>query len=430
MSSINNFFRRLKERPSLFFILLALITAFSAIEAYNPIIKKYGSFSHVIEENYVGKLSGWLVKAGDFFSDSSKAVYYILFAFLILLLFSAISALFFSGFANKLLLSVEGKRKSRGEFAKGVTQKFFKTMFYIYSAVILSAVFYFLIIYSAVPVFFRINQLTEGNAEVIFSALIMGLLTVVVIFFALVFYFMYFSYILPAISGLKKGAVLAGIRMTNTYVWYLLPKTLMFMLGEALIRTVLFIIHYGHSSLEMSLVVLGVTSLLRAILYFVYLYFTFNTFVAMREDLYPEYGEGSEEIDLSVDTENVSQPTKTEVPESNKEFKMDVVQKQRANVIEDNNSVGMGQYKDSSIIENTDNIKNFEENVKVSSDLESGNSFIGNRAPSTSKRSRVVSRPLDETKKAIRQEELPKEPVINVNDGADDIEDDDYDDSF
>lgn len=428
MSSINNFFRRLKERPSLYFILLALITAFSAIEAYNPIIKNYGSFSHVAEENYVGKLSGWLVKAGDFFSDGSKAVYYILFALLILLLFSAISALFFSGYANKLLLSVEGKRKTKGEFTKGVTQKFFKTLLYIYSAVVLSVVFYFLIIYSAVPVFFRINQLTEGNAEVIFSALIMGLLTLVVIFFALVFYCMYFSYILPAISGLKKGAILAGFRMTNTYVWYLLPKTLMFMFGEALIRTVLFIIHYGHSSLEMSLIVLFVTSLLRSILYFVYLYFTFNTFVAMREDLYPEYGEGSEEADLSEDTEHVSQPVKTVRPETNKEIKMNVEQKQRVNTINDNNYVDIGRYTRTSKIENTESPKQFEDDINTISDSDDDISFVSHKAPSNSRRSRVVSRPLEETKKVVSQEKVQQESVINLND-VDDIEDD-YDDSF
>ena len=398
MSSINNFFRRLKERPSLYFILLALITAFSAIEAYNPIIRKYGSFSHVLEENYVKKLSDWLVNAGDFMTSGAKTVYYILFAVLILLIFSAISALFFSGYANKLLLAVEGKKKEKGEFVQGIKQKFFKTLLYIYSAVVLSAAFYFMVIYAAVPVFFRINQLTEGNADVLFSALIMGLLTLIVVVFALVFYCMYFSYILPSISGLKRGAVLAGLRMTNTYVWYLLPKTLMFMIGEALIRTLLFVIHYGHSSVEMSILVLCITSLLRSVLYFVYLYFTFNTFVAMREDLYPEYSDANDEEEVA---EEAMANQKIE-----KKNEVSAVGQVKQNV----------QNKTDSYAQDNQSKIEFEDDDEDEEELQI-NRF--SRNAKSSRRSRVVSKPLE-----------AKMKKTEIEAGTNETAEEDYDDSF
>lgn len=398
MSSINNFFRRLKERPSLYFILLALITAFSAIEAYNPIIRKYGSFSHVLEENYVKKLSDWLVNAGDFMTSGAKTVYYILFAVLILLIFSAISALFFSGYANKLLLAVEEKKKEKGEFVQGIKQKFFKTLLYIYSAVVLSAAFYFMVIYAAVPVFFRINQLTEGNADVLFSALIMGLLTLIVVVFALVFYCMYFSYILPSISGLKRGAVLAGLRMTNTYVWYLLPKTLMFMIGEALIRTLLFVIHYGHSSVEMSILVLCITSLLRSVLYFVYLYFTFNTFVAMREDLYPEYSDANDEEEIA---EEAIANQKIE-----KKNEVSAVGQVKQNV----------QNKTDSYAQDNQSKIEFEDDDEDEEELQI-NRF--SRNAKSSRRSRVVSKPLE-----------AKMKKTEIEAGTNETAEEDYDDSF
>ena len=398
MSSINNFFRRLKERPSLYFILLALITAFSAIEAYNPIIRKYGSFSHVLEENYVKKLSDWLVNAGDFMTSGAKTVYYILFAVLILLIFSAISALFFSGYANKLLLAVEGKKKEKGEFVQGIKQKFFKTLLYIYSAVVLSAAFYFMVIYAAVPVFFRINQLTEGNADVLFSALIMGLLTLIVVVFALVFYCMYFSYILPSISGLKRGAVLAGLRMTNTYIWYLLPKTLMFMIGEALIRTLLFVIHYGHSSVEMSILVLCITSLLRSVLYFVYLYFTFNTFVAMREDLYPEYSDANDEEEIAEEAIAAQKIEKKNEVSAVGQVKQNVQNKTDAYAQDNQSKI---EFEDDDEDEEELQINRFSRNAK------------------SSRRSRVVSKPLE-----------AKMKKTEIEAGTNETAEEDYDDSF
>ena len=428
MSSINNFFRRLKERPSLYFILLALITAFSAIEAYNPIIRKYGSFSHVLEENYVKKLSDWLVNAGDFMTSGAKTVYYILFAVLILLIFSAISALFFSGYANKLLLAVEGKKKEKGEFVQGIKQKFFKTLLYIYSAVVLSAAFYFMVIYAAVPVFFRINQLTDGNADVLFSALIMGLLTLIVVVFALVFYCMYFSYILPSISGLKRGVVLAGLRMTNTYIWYLLPKTLMFMIGEALIRTLLFVIHYGHSSVEMSILVLCITSLLRSVLYFVYLYFTFNTFVAMREDLYPEYSDANDEEEVAEEAMVAQKIEKKNEKPVAKQVKQNMQNNMDSYTDDNQRKI---EFEEDDNDEEELQINRFSRNIKgrnvKTEDTTAANSATENtrveddfKSQTSSRRNRVVSKPLEEIK--MKKSEIKAE--------TNDLAEDDYDDSF
>ena len=102
---------------------------------------------------------------------------------------------------------------------------------------------------------------------------------------------MYFSYILPSIAGLRKGCVRAGFKMTNTYCWYLMPKTALFLFLDALLRAALFAVHYGHRSVALSIIVLLITAALRSFLYYIYIYFVFNTFVAMRDDLYPDYYE-------------------------------------------------------------------------------------------------------------------------------------------
>lgn len=80
--------------------------------------------------------------------------------------------------------------------------------------------------------------------------------------------------------------------MTNTYCWYLMPKTALFLFLDALLRAALFAVHYGHQSVALSIIVLLITAVLRSFLYYIYIYFVFNTFVAMRDDLYPDYDEG------------------------------------------------------------------------------------------------------------------------------------------
>lgn len=77
--------------------------------------------------------------------------------------------------------------------------------------------------------------------------------------------------------------------MTNTYAWYLLPKTALFLFLATVLRLLLFVLDYGSRSLVFSIVVLLITTVLRSVLYYIYFYFVFNTFIAMREDLFPDY---------------------------------------------------------------------------------------------------------------------------------------------
>ena len=70
-----------------------------------------------------------------------------------------------------------------------------------------------------------------------------------------------------------------------------MPKTALFLFLDALLRAALFAVHYGHQSVALSIIVLLITAVLRSFLYYIYIYFVFNTFVAMRDDLYPDYDE-------------------------------------------------------------------------------------------------------------------------------------------
>ena len=290
MSSMQEFFRRIKTRPFVYFGMLILTLILGAFEAYNPIIKNYGSFSYILDRNYLQALSDWTVDINSFFGGRN-AISTILIALLLMLLFSAVVSVLLSGYINVFINAVDDKEKRKGEFVKGLEKNFFKTMLYLFVGMIMSVPLFFLVLYSAVPTIFMIKQFLDGDTGVIFTMLLMALLTLVVVLFAIFFFAMYFTYVLPAIAGLKRRNARSGIKMTNTYLWYLLPKTVLFLFICAIIRVLLFAIHYGHQSLILSIIVLLITAILRSFVYYIYFYFVFNTFIAMREDLYPDYDE-------------------------------------------------------------------------------------------------------------------------------------------
>lgn len=290
MSSMQEFFRRIKRRPLVFFGMLIITLILGVLETYNPIIKEYGSFSKILDYNYIKTMSLWTVKLNEFLG-SGNVFSSVMITLLIMLVISTIISLFLSGYINIFVNAVDDKEKQKGEFFAGLEKNFFKTMLYLFVGLLMAIPFFFFILYSVVPTLFMIKQFLDGDTGVIFTMLLMALLTLVVVLFAIVFFAMYFTYVLPSIAGLKKRNARSGIKMTNMYAWYLLPKTALFLFISAIIRVLLFVIHFGHQSLALSIIVLLITAILRSFVYYFYLYFVFNTFIAMREDLYPDYDE-------------------------------------------------------------------------------------------------------------------------------------------
>ena len=288
MGSRHEFFKRIKIRPFVYLGMLLLSLILSALEAYNPVIKNYGSLSRILEHNYINTLSGWTVQVGKFFG-SEGALSKTLLALFVVLVVSAILAVFLSGYTRVLIYSVEDKQKKKGEFAEGIKKNYLKTLIFIFLMIILSAILFFGVLYSAIPTVFLLKLFLDGDTGVIFTMLIVALLTIIVMLFCVLFYGMYLSYIVPSIAGLKKRNIRAGVKMTNTYAWYLLPKTALFLFFATVLRLLLFVLDYGSRSLVFSIVVLLITTVLRSVLYYIYFYFVFNTFIAMREDLFPDY---------------------------------------------------------------------------------------------------------------------------------------------
>ena len=106
------------------------------------------------------------------------------------------------------------------------------------------------------------------------------------LFFAIIFYAMYMSFILPGLIGFKHGGVGVAIRMVNGYCWYLIPRTLGYLIAILGVDVVMLALNYGTASNKMGIIVLLLNTVLKFFCNFVYIYYVFSTFVEMKNDMF------------------------------------------------------------------------------------------------------------------------------------------------
>mgnify|MGYP006864451602 CR=1 FL=1 len=92
-----------------------------------------------------------------------------------------------SGHMNVFVAAVEDREKTKGEFTEGLKRNFFKTLLYFFVFMLMTMPLVFLVLYSAVPTLFMVKQLLDGDTGVIFTMLLMALLTLIVALFAMIF---------------------------------------------------------------------------------------------------------------------------------------------------------------------------------------------------------------------------------------------------
>ncbi|MBQ8164338.1 MAG: hypothetical protein IJZ94_00785 [Clostridia bacterium] len=279
---------RIKERPILAIFIVFSTLFFCAAEQFNPIIKEYGSMSKLLEgEGYVDLLSdfaNWLAT-----HVSSPVVVAITVGVSILFLFavSAVIGIFFSGYSHVLYLSLIDHAPKKGEFKVGINKNFLKVTLYFLFTFILSILFVVFAAYALVPAAMTIKQLiSAGDTSVILRMVFLCLLTAVVLFFATVFFAMYLSFILPGLIGFKRGGVGVSIKMVNGYCWYLIPRTLVYLVVMVVITLLMLLLGYGPATGVTSVLYLVINTVLKFFTNFIYIYYVFSTFIAMKDDMF------------------------------------------------------------------------------------------------------------------------------------------------
>ena len=142
-------------------------------------------------------------------------------------------------------------------------------------------------VYTEVPAFMSIKNFFAVDSISFFHFLLFIILTIMLLYFALVFYVMYWSFSVPGIIGFKRGGVLVALRMVNGYCWYLMPRATLFIFAIGVSELIMLALNYGRGSAAYAIFALFLNWIMKLAILFPYINFVFGVFVEMKEDMFP-----------------------------------------------------------------------------------------------------------------------------------------------
>lgn len=277
---------RIKRRPIIIILMAILTLPLCAYEQFNSLTEKFGSFSNLFAEDFMTTLSN--MADGIVASWGSPWLFALTIgvSILFILALAVLLGVCTSGYFQNLYLSVIDATPKKGDFKLGINRHFTKMTGYcllLISSFILVGV---LVLFSIVPFAMHLEMFLAGDSSVIFKMMLLAVVTVLFGYFTIVFYAMYMSYMIPSLISFKKGGVIVSFKMTNGYCWYLMPRTTLFVLILLLEKVIMLAIGYGPASGGMAVLCFILNWVLTTAILFGYLYYVFNTFTIMKEDMF------------------------------------------------------------------------------------------------------------------------------------------------
>ena len=297
---MKQFLVNIKKRPIiLIFVALAMAVICFAVQ-FNSFTKEFGSLTRIFKTNYTQLLTDiaeWLRNRA---SDPSLMAVTVAIALLSAFGVSILGGFFCSGLAYVMYVNTytgihgdpreSGKKQKRTGtlFREGINKRFWNMTWYIFMTIITLAAVIFLLAYINMPMAISIGKVLAGDTNQILPMLVLIAVMVVVMFFVTVFYAMYVSYMMPSIIAFKKGAVKVAFKIVNSYCWFLIPRTLLFLVYNFVIEVVLLAIGYGLASTTLSIIVFAANWALRTVGTLYYAHYVFKTYIEMKEDMFVE----------------------------------------------------------------------------------------------------------------------------------------------
>lgn len=286
----------IKRRP-IILIYVALTTGImSAVMQFNGFTREFGSLSRLFKTNYSATLSeiaGWL---RDKASQPALMAVSIIIGLVALFALAILCGLVHSGFSYVAYVNTYGgihpqtrkPKKSGTLFREGINKRFFSMTWYFFALFLTFGLLVFALAYAVMPMVNSIEKVIGGSVAHIFPMIILTALVIFLTFFAVVFYTMYMSFMVPSIVAFKKGAVKVAFKIVNSYCWYLIPRTLIFIAYNLIVDIMLLALGFGSAPTGLAIAFFLSNWILRTIGNMVYTHFVFSTYIEMKDDMFDE----------------------------------------------------------------------------------------------------------------------------------------------
>ncbi|MDR0286781.1 MAG: hypothetical protein LBI03_03605 [Clostridiales bacterium] len=285
---VKNCIASVKRRPIILVLLAVFTLVISIAEQFNPLTKKIGSLSNLFKTDYLTHMANLLNSIKNIGSTPTILAIALLFVIILMFAIGSILGVILSGYFQVFYLSLFERKPKRGEFVAGINKHFFKMALMISIVTLITAIFLILAGFALVPAVSMFHVFMSGNSGVFYTMIILIILTAFIMFFSLVFFLMYLSYIFPSATAFKKGSFIVAFRMVNAYCWYLIPRIFGFTVLLIALQTGLLAMGYGLSSIGSSIGVILLNWILKTVILFPYAYFVFSTFRDMKDDMFTE----------------------------------------------------------------------------------------------------------------------------------------------
>ncbi len=296
---MRDFLVNLKKRP-IIIIFVALVTAGGCFAVqYNSFTKEFGSLTRLFKTDYPQLLTDVAAWLKDRVSDPTLLATTVAVAILALFAISVIGAFFVSGFSYIMYVNtyngihrIPKKRNSFSLFREGVNKRFLSIAVYIFFSLLILVCMTGLLAYLIMPVSVAVGKVIAGDTSQIIPMLLLVVVIIVVTFFSVVFFAMYTAYLIPSIIAFKRGAVRVAFKIVNSYCWYLIPRTLLFLVYNLAIEIALLALNYGYGYGRKTTVIMitmfACNWILRTLGILYYTHYVFKTYIEMKEDLFDE----------------------------------------------------------------------------------------------------------------------------------------------
>ena len=283
---------RIKRRPIILVLLAVMALPLCIFDQYNSVAKKFGSFSLLFKDDFMTGLSNFADGIAASAGEPRIMALTIGVTVLFVLALSALLGVLCGGYFQNMYLAVNDAAPKKGDYKLGVNRHFGKMTAYFLLLICSFFLVAVLVLFSLVPFAMHLEMFLAGDSSVIFKMMLLAVVTILFGYFTIVFYSMYLSYMVPAIVGFKRGGVIVSFKMTNGYCWYLMPRTTLFLFLLLIDKVIMLALGYGTATGGKAILCLGINWVLTTVILFGYIYYVFNTFIIMKEDMFTVSDEG------------------------------------------------------------------------------------------------------------------------------------------
>lgn len=289
MSTVRIATETMQRHPLLIGLLgiLSLIFCFFENNIFLPVLS---GLSKVGIGDIFGSIISFVRLIFNLIIGSNMIIAKIIFLIIFLIITSALSSIIFSGSANVIKNSFEGKPKVNGEFRFGIKKYFIRMFFVSFKAILFGIIFIIFLLVASIPALVVTKVSMTGKPELILIAIVALILTSIVLFFCFTFFRMYMVLWFPSAVAYANSAFSRGKYIADRNFWNLTTSFLKFDIAFIAFNILLAFLNSNITMISTSTEGIGfvffiINWIFKTLFFTLFIVYTFSCFYTLKDEV-------------------------------------------------------------------------------------------------------------------------------------------------